>query len=236
MGLTQCRPCQPIAENMMTAMAQHRAGLEDCTSCETGDTDGLGGTVEELRLDSRGQVEETLPTSLVVPDTFWKAVDDKFTKDQQKTYLASSVKEFVGAMQHGLQLQVLLDDGTSLPATASIDKRLTSLMLSVRNWNVVGASGEGFVGDVSRSVPFSAVDGVSSGHNNIVAMADDFIDERCATLLLGDGGQFLTFRLSNGEDAEYFATCLRVLVAADKERARVEEGRIIAPGGPGVAL
>lgn len=124
-------------------------------------------------------------------------------ESQSSANLKVCLRHFTRSMLRGICLRVLLDDGRTLFTDASLDSELTHLVLYVPN--------------AQHPVSLRAIESICAStdicHGEILTSNQNFLDERCTTLII-TGGQFLTFVLESARAREYFETCLKVLVLA----------------------
>jgi len=121
------------------------------------------------------------------------------------------LQAFIGAMQRGVEMRVLLDDGKLLEVEASIDEALTRLVLRVK--------------EVTRDILLEDIDRVTSGSDEAEEACVSnlsHLDDRCITLVLRST-HFLTFSFETHRHREYFETCLRALLSSNRDGASTTE-------------
>lgn len=107
---------------------------------------------------------------------------------------------FVRTLHNGVEVRLLLDDGTVIVAEASLNFQVTRLTLRVNQ--------------IERSIPLGDISQVCGPESakDLGTTNGRFLDERCVTLVLPED-QFLSFDFDNAREREYFEACLRALIA-----------------------
>jgi len=131
---------------------------------------------------------------------------------EQRRLLQASLRIFTRSLLRGVCMNVLLDDGRTLFAEASLDTELTHLVLHMPN--------------IQCPVALKCIESICAPEDvmadSVVASNQAFLDDRCTTLVIRDG-QFLTFVFDTPRTREYFETCLKIIIMAKGEKG--EKGR-----------
>lgn len=115
--------------------------------------------------------------------------------------LNQALRCFMRSMMQGVQLELLLDDGSSIHVEATFDIPISNLLLSVN--------------DVHRSVALDDIDRVLGPQEakEFGTSNHGFLNERCTTLML-KSSHFLTFVFDTPRLREYFQACFKTLIAS----------------------
>lgn len=122
--------------------------------------------------------------------------------------LAQARRCFMRSFIQGVQLELLLDDGSSIHVEGTFDFPVTNLVLSVN--------------DVQRSVALDDIERVLGPEEakEFGTTNHGFLNERCTTLMLRSL-HFLTFVFGTTRHREYFQTCFQTLLATRSSSERV---------------
>jgi len=131
----------------------------------------------------------------------------EFAMDDSQKALQQSMRAFVRSMVQGVNLEMVLDDGTALQTQCFLDKELQKLLLHVgQDQHMI------LIHHIERVV--APEEAQSSG---IGSLRRTVVDEASATLVMS-GSLFVTLRLDNALAREYFEVCMRVLLAMRDSR------------------
>merc|ERR1719265_1877855 len=125
----------------------------------------------------------------------------------------SAFQSFMRTLNQGVQLELLLDDGTSIHVEGSLDFPVANLVLTVN--------------DVQRSVALDDIERVlgpqeakefgTSNHGHL--------NDGCVTFML-KSTHFLTFVFDTPRLREYFEACFKMLVASHRSRHDEQRERV----------
>lgn len=110
--------------------------------------------------------------------------------------LQNVIKDFVKEVLRGVELDVVLEDGSLVCCRCWIDNRLSVLTLRVR--------------DVVRQIGLADIEQICSGKELQSIRTTTPLDQNCATLVMSND-QCVTFKFQDVEAREHFATCMKVL-------------------------
>jgi len=123
------------------------------------------------------------------------------TPQEQQRLLRACLRAFTRALLRGTRVGVLLDDGCTLEAEASLDSELTHLVLHMEG--------------VQCPVALRAISNIYSPEDvraGAVCIRNAFfLHGGCSTLVLRDE-QFLSMVFDTSRQRAYFETCLKVLI------------------------
>jgi len=231
--LKSCRPEDVVTTNCCPCKEDDKA----LTSAWRDSLESGGGSYASMNLIPAGQqgASASKPSNrrganaLEVAAEFDRAWGiggqaSQVTEEEQRRCLQASVQAFTRSLLRGISMSVLLEDGRTLLAEASLDTDLTHLVLHVPN--------------LQHPVALRCIESVGAPYD--VTQADGmtssqaYLEERCTTLVI-KGGQYLTFVFASPSTREYFEVCLKVLIVAREgavpSRSRVSE-RVAPPATP----
>lgn len=121
------------------------------------------------------------------------------------------LRSFTKSMRHGIEVQVLLDDGTLLEVDLSFDLAMTKLVLRVR--------------DVEREIYLEDIEQVCGPDEAQAACVTnrEHLNPRCATVVMSST-HFLSFVFDSQRHREYFQTCLSAIIISYRQRMFKEQG------------
>lgn len=121
-------------------------------------------------------------------------------------------RSFTKSMRHGVEVQVLLDDGGVLEVDASFDMNMTKLVLKVK--------------EVERDIPLEDIEQVCGPDEAQAAGTTnrEHLSERTTTLVMSST-HFLTFVFDTPRHREYFQTCLSAIVISHRKQLYSARGR-----------
>lgn len=116
------------------------------------------------------------------------------------------VSTFIMSMLRGVQVHVLLDDGSLLAVEASFDVRITRLTLRVK--------------EVERTIPLENIERVAGPEDAQAAWSANaaHLNDCCVTLVLKDT-HYLTFSFDTPKLCSYFEFCLTAVLTSHRLRA-----------------
>jgi len=119
------------------------------------------------------------------------------------------VSTFIMSMLRGVQVHVLLDDGSLLAVEASFDVRVTRLTLRVK--------------EVERTIPLENIERVAGPEDAQAAWSANaaHLNDCCVTLVLTDT-HYLTFSFDTPKLCSYFEFCLTAVLTSHRLRASKE--------------
>lgn len=122
------------------------------------------------------------------------------------------LRSFTKSMRHGIEVQVLLDDGGVLEVDASFDMNMSKLVLKVK--------------EVERDIPLEDIEQVCGPDEAQAAGTTnrEHLSERCTTLVMSST-HFLTFVFDSPRHREYFQTCLSAIVISHRKLLYSARGR-----------
>lgn len=184
---------------------------EPMTASET--TEGSDTTQTTPRhgaIATRGKVYGFPPTrALEVPVCFVNWCQEGVqldSKDVNKKVHDQVVSTFIMSMLRGVQVHVLLDDGSLLAVEASFDVRITRLTLRVRG--------------VERNIELDDIERVAGPEDAQAAWNTNAVhlNDCCMTLVLTDT-HYLTFSFDTPKLCSYFEFCLTAVLTSHRLRA-----------------
>lgn len=110
--------------------------------------------------------------------------------------LQGVIRDFVKEVLRGIELDVVLEDGSCMSCNCWMDSRLSVLSLRVR--------------DVVREICMSDIDQICSGKELKTIRTTTPLDKNCTTFVLAND-QCVTFKFPDVQAREHFATCMKVL-------------------------
>eukprot|EP00930_Biecheleria_cincta_P093825 TRINITY_DN8440_c0_g1_i1.p1 TRINITY_DN8440_c0_g1~~TRINITY_DN8440_c0_g1_i1.p1 ORF type:complete len:191 (-),score=43.36 TRINITY_DN8440_c0_g1_i1:82-654(-) len=117
-------------------------------------------------------------------------------KAREMTKLQGMIRDFVMEFLQGVFLDAVLEDGTLVPCRCIMDSKLSVLMLQVQS--------------VTRTIELTSIQEICSGKELRDLKVSTPLDELCVTLVMADD-QCVSFKFSNTQGREHFATCMKVL-------------------------
>mmetsp|Transcript_40974 Transcript_40974/g.107627 ORF Transcript_40974/g.107627 Transcript_40974/m.107627 type:complete len:215 (+) Transcript_40974:84-728(+) len=121
------------------------------------------------------------------------------TEDQKAREMAklqSMIKDFVKEVLRGVYLDVVLEDGTLMSCRCTMDNKLSTVSLQVR--------------DSVRHVCLTNIQEICSGKELRNIRTTTPLDELCVTLVMSND-QCVSFKFKDVQAREHFATCMKVL-------------------------
>eukprot|EP00929_Paragymnodinium_shiwhaense_P040904 TRINITY_DN21287_c0_g1_i2.p1 TRINITY_DN21287_c0_g1~~TRINITY_DN21287_c0_g1_i2.p1 ORF type:complete len:273 (+),score=44.80 TRINITY_DN21287_c0_g1_i2:105-923(+) len=132
--------------------------------------------------------------------------------------MQKALKAFTKSMQEGLEVFVVLDDGTMLSVTLALDQDVTALTLQSAQAHKHIQLAEVRKVLAPEEVQLHLATVTNAAHLN----------ERCTTLLLGTS-QFLSFAFGTERLREYFEACLKALLVSRRPTADAAGNRPTLP-------
>lgn len=139
------------------------------------------------------------------------------SQDERSLLLNQALRCFVRSLLQGVQLELLLDDGSAVTVEVSFNFEITQLVLRVNELQRCIA-----LDDVERVCGPDEVDHVHTSNHG-------WLDERCTTLVV-KSQQFLTFTFDTARMREYFEACFKALVATRSAQVKKQVAEVGEPG------
>lgn len=141
------------------------------------------------------------------PNTESESESESEQNQSQAARAKLIIRKFVRRMVKGQELAVLSRKGGVATVSATLDRRLTKLTLA-RGHSKIGKRGIALEAVAGIAVGLEALEEVEGG-------ALPGLDELCATLVL-EGGECISFRLSDVEERDTFVLCMSMFVDGRK--------------------
>eukprot|EP00747_Dinoflagellata_sp_TGD_P169276 gnl/TRDRNA2_/TRDRNA2_197849_c0_seq1.p1 gnl/TRDRNA2_/TRDRNA2_197849_c0~~gnl/TRDRNA2_/TRDRNA2_197849_c0_seq1.p1 ORF type:complete len:209 (-),score=39.88 gnl/TRDRNA2_/TRDRNA2_197849_c0_seq1:192-818(-) len=172
--------------------------------------------IAEYSLRTSGRLNETSPPDFSVRSVDSSALSalsgrgassryvslDQEQKVHEMEKLQEMVREFVRDVLQGVLLDVVLDGGMSTECCCSMNNSLSFLIIKVR--------------DTVRSINLADIKDIFSGTELRRVHTGLPLDEFCVTLVLKDEEEYVAFKFKDVISRETFATCMKVLRAAQE--------------------
>eukprot|EP00927_Polykrikos_kofoidii_P077231 TRINITY_DN74197_c0_g1_i1.p1 TRINITY_DN74197_c0_g1~~TRINITY_DN74197_c0_g1_i1.p1 ORF type:complete len:327 (-),score=66.11 TRINITY_DN74197_c0_g1_i1:150-1130(-) len=164
-------------------------------------------------------------------------MDGERDQADNEMVLERAFRSFTESMQHGVELEVVLDDGSFMDVTLTLDRNFSRLLLRLREvqreilLDDIAQVGLGTTEEENKLADKSGALKAATAASEAVAarqrakrqqqiweneepptMQEE--QNNCTTTLLISSAQFLTFVFETDRLREYFETCLRVLLAS----------------------
>merc|ERR1719353_2736666 len=110
--------------------------------------------------------------------------------------LQSMIKDFVTEFLQGVYLDAVLEDGSYVPCRCTMDSKLSVLSLQVHS--------------TVRQIDLTSIQEICSGKELRDLRVTTLLDDLCVTLVMSDD-QCVSFKFSDVQGREHFATCMKVL-------------------------
>eukprot|EP00927_Polykrikos_kofoidii_P071356 TRINITY_DN67624_c0_g1_i1.p2 TRINITY_DN67624_c0_g1~~TRINITY_DN67624_c0_g1_i1.p2 ORF type:complete len:197 (+),score=41.14 TRINITY_DN67624_c0_g1_i1:154-744(+) len=117
-------------------------------------------------------------------------------KDREMGKLQLMIRDFVREFLQGVYLDAVLEDGSLVPCRCMMDSKLSVLMLQVHAH--------------TRQIDLTNIQEICSGRELRDLRVTTPLDDLCVTLVMTDD-QCVSFRFSDVQGREHFATCMKVL-------------------------
>uniref|UniRef100_A0A7S2HT44 ISP3 C-terminal domain-containing protein n=1 Tax=Alexandrium andersonii TaxID=327968 RepID=A0A7S2HT44_9DINO len=180
-----------------------------CAQRDVGDEQVFGNSPLEV---NTGELAPALPaerkTLHVPPDFSIRSVDSAASsgsgyvslneeqKAREMTKLQHMIRDFVMEFLQGVFLDAVLEDGSLVPCRCLMDSKLSVLMLQVHN--------------TTRTIDLTHIQEICSGKELRDLRVSTPLDDLCVTLVMSDD-QCVSFKFSDVQGREHFATCMKVL-------------------------
>lgn len=138
----------------------------------------------------------------VPPHQLWSLDAENISpQNDSEVLLQQALSQFTRTMQHGIEAQVLLDDGQLLKVTVLLDVNATHLTLRVN--------------EAEKNVALADIEQVCGPDETHEACSTnrEYLSDCCVTLVMSST-HFLTFSFDTARMREYFETCFKALVFA----------------------
>mmetsp|Transcript_79128 Transcript_79128/g.242081 ORF Transcript_79128/g.242081 Transcript_79128/m.242081 type:complete len:195 (-) Transcript_79128:54-638(-) len=117
-------------------------------------------------------------------------------KAREMTKLQHMIRDFVMEFLQGVYLDAVLEDGTLVPCKCIMDSKLATLTLQVNH--------------ITRAIDLTSIQEICSGRELRDLQVTTPLDDLCATLVMQDD-QCVSFKFTDVQAREHFATCMKVL-------------------------
>merc|ERR1712066_538023 len=117
-------------------------------------------------------------------------------KAREMTKLQHMIRNFVMEFLQGVNLDAVLEDGSTAPCRCIMDSKLSVLMLQAQN--------------ITRQIDLTSIQEICSGQELVDLRVTTPLDDTCVTIVMSDD-QCVSFKFANVQAREHFATCMKVL-------------------------
>lgn len=117
-------------------------------------------------------------------------------KAREMTKLQHMIRDFVTEFLQGVYLDAVLEDGSLVACRCIMDSKLSVLMLQVQT--------------TTRQIDLTNIQEICSGKELRDLQVTTPLDDLCCTLVMADD-QCVSFKFSDVQAREHFATCMKVL-------------------------
>lgn len=219
MNLRQQPGLNPVPKRESSNEASEASASRSSDTSRRGGSDTSRSHLGSL---SSRHLQRPLQRALEVPPCFSYWCEEGVqlsSEDSNKKMHDQVVSTFIMSMLRGVQVHVLLDDGSLLAVEASFDVRITRLTLRVR--------------EVERNIPLENIERVAGPEDAQAAWNTNAVHltDCCMTLVFTDT-HYLTFSFETPKLCSYFEFCLSAVLLS--YRLRASKGNALGSDASGI--